>query len=55
MALNPNYDQIGKAFTTQYYQLFDNPATRCVTLIDLLLQYIQSKYSIDPPNLGLAK
>jgi len=28
MALNPNYDQIGKAFTTQYYQLFDNPATR---------------------------
>jgi len=28
MALNPNYEAIGKAFTTQYYQLFDNAATR---------------------------
>eukprot|EP00088_Acartia_fossae_P013234 TRINITY_DN16899_c0_g1_i1.p1 TRINITY_DN16899_c0_g1~~TRINITY_DN16899_c0_g1_i1.p1 ORF type:complete len:132 (-),score=33.49 TRINITY_DN16899_c0_g1_i1:671-1066(-) len=28
MALNPNYDEIGKAFTQQYYALFDNPATR---------------------------
>jgi len=28
MALNPNYEQIGKAFTQQYYALFDNPATR---------------------------
>jgi len=28
MALNPNYEAIGKAFTTQYYQLFDNPNTR---------------------------
>jgi len=28
MALNPNYEAIGKAFTTQYYQMFDNPATR---------------------------
>jgi len=28
MALNPNYENIGKAFTTQYYQMFDNPATR---------------------------
>jgi hypothetical protein len=28
MALNPNYEQIGKAFTQEYYALFDNPATR---------------------------
>ena len=28
MTLNPNYDQIGKAFTQQYYQLFDDPAQR---------------------------
>jgi len=28
MALNPNYEQIGKAFTQQYYALFDNAATR---------------------------
>jgi hypothetical protein len=26
--LNPNYEQIGKAFTQQYYALFDNAATR---------------------------
>eukprot|EP00088_Acartia_fossae_P014032 TRINITY_DN17477_c0_g1_i2.p1 TRINITY_DN17477_c0_g1~~TRINITY_DN17477_c0_g1_i2.p1 ORF type:complete len:144 (+),score=34.66 TRINITY_DN17477_c0_g1_i2:37-432(+) len=28
MSLNPNYEQIGKAFTEQYYNMFDNPATR---------------------------
>jgi hypothetical protein len=28
MALNPNYEPIGKAFTEQYYNMFDNPATR---------------------------
>eukprot|EP00090_Calanus_glacialis_P014662 TRINITY_DN2349_c0_g1_i1.p1 TRINITY_DN2349_c0_g1~~TRINITY_DN2349_c0_g1_i1.p1 ORF type:complete len:132 (-),score=36.21 TRINITY_DN2349_c0_g1_i1:333-728(-) len=28
MALNPNYEAIGKAFTEQYYNMFDNPATR---------------------------
>ena len=28
MALNPNYEQIGKAFTDQYYKLFDDPAMR---------------------------
>merc|ERR1712183_454509 len=27
MALNPNFNQIGEAFTKQYYALFDNPAT----------------------------
>jgi len=26
--LNPQYEQIGKAFIDQYYQMFDNPATR---------------------------
>jgi len=26
--MNPHYEQIGKAFTEQYYNLFDNPATR---------------------------
>jgi len=25
---NPQYDQIGKAFAQQYYQLFDNPGSR---------------------------
>ncbi|XP_023328238.1 probable nuclear transport factor 2 isoform X2 [Eurytemora carolleeae] len=28
MTLNPNYEAIGKAFTEQYYLMFDNPATR---------------------------
>merc|ERR1711902_417390 len=28
MALNPNYESIGKAFTEQYYGLFDDPAQR---------------------------
>jgi hypothetical protein len=28
MALNPNFDQIGQAFVTQYYSMFDNVATR---------------------------
>ena len=28
MAVNPNYEQIGKAFTQQYYALFDNAAQR---------------------------
>ena len=28
MALNPNYEAIGKAFTTQYYALFDDVAQR---------------------------
>jgi len=26
--INPDYDNIGKAFTQQYYAMFDNPATR---------------------------
>ncbi len=28
MALNPNYEAIGKAFVQQYYQMFDDPAQR---------------------------
>jgi len=28
MTLNPNYEAIGKAFTQQYYALFDDPAQR---------------------------
>jgi len=28
MTLNPNYDQIGKAFTQQYYAMFDDAAQR---------------------------
>ncbi|GAB0090543.1 Nuclear transport factor 2 [Sergentomyia squamirostris] len=28
MALNPQYEEIGKGFVQQYYQLFDNPTTR---------------------------
>ena len=28
LTLNPNYDQIGKAFTQQYYMMFDNAAQR---------------------------
>ena len=26
--LNPQYDEIGKAFVTQYYQMFDDPNQR---------------------------
>ena len=29
--LNPQYEQIGKAFTEQYYNIFDNVATRWVS------------------------
>lgn len=28
MALNPNYETIGKAFTQQYYAMFDDPTQR---------------------------
>ena len=28
MSLNPNYEAIGKAFTEQYYNMFDNATTR---------------------------
>lgn len=28
MALNPQYDDIGKGFVTQYYALFDDPLQR---------------------------
>lgn len=28
MALNPQYETIGKAFTQQYYAMFDDPAQR---------------------------
>lgn len=28
MALNPQYDAIGKGFVQQYYTLFDDPAQR---------------------------
>lgn len=28
MALNPNYDSIGKSFTETYYGMFDDPARR---------------------------
>jgi len=28
MTLNPNYVQIGNAFTQQYYLMFDDPAQR---------------------------
>ncbi|GAB6033778.1 Nuclear transport factor 2 [Chamberlinius hualienensis] len=28
MALNPQYETIGKSFVDQYYGMFDNPATR---------------------------
>ena len=28
MALNPQYEAIGKAFTQQYYALFDDAASR---------------------------
>jgi len=34
MTLNPNYDQIGKAFTQQYYAMFDD-ATQRAGLINL--------------------
>ena len=36
MTLNPNYEAIGKAFTEQYYLMFDNPATRSVRSITFL-------------------
>lgn len=28
MALNPQYEEIGKGFVQQYYSLFDDPANR---------------------------
>ena len=40
MTLNPNYDQIGKAFTQQYYMMFDNAAQRAglITLYNVRSQ-----------------
>ena len=37
MALNPNYDSIGKSFTETYYGMFDDPARRAqlVTLYNV--------------------
>ena len=46
MTLNPNYEAIGKAFTEQYYLMFDNPATRSVrsiTFLGFFLCRIQTK------------
>ena len=44
--INPDYDNIGKAFTQQYYAMFDNPATRAqlvslynVSMTDFWLKY----------------
>lgn len=34
MALNPQYNEIGKGFVEQYYALFDDPNSR-QTLINL--------------------
>lgn len=28
MALNPQYEEIGKGFVTQYYAMFDDPQQR---------------------------
>lgn len=33
MAFNPNYDEIGKTFVSQYYSIFDNPDTRAQLVV----------------------
>ena len=33
--LNPQYEQIGKAFVEQYYNIFDNVATRWVNELNV--------------------
>ena len=35
--LNPQYEQIGKAFVEQYYNIFDNVATRWVNELNSTL------------------
>jgi len=41
MALEPQFNEIGNAFATQYYALFDNPATR-----GSLLQFYHAENSL---------
>lgn len=45
MALNPQYDAIGKGFVQQYYTLFDDPAQR-PNLVNMYNVSIFSKYSM---------
>ena len=46
MALNPNYDAIGKAFVQQYYALFDDKNARpnLVNLYNVSLQRYQNDF-----------
>ena len=44
MALNPNYEAIGKAFTTQYYALFDDVAQR---------QQLSALYNVSDENFSI--
>ena len=37
--LNPQYEQIGKAFVEQYYNIFDNVATRWVNELNPILRW----------------
>ena len=37
--LNPQYEQIGKAFVEQYYNIFDNVATRWVNELNPILMW----------------
>jgi len=54
MSLNPNYEQIGKAFTEQYYNMFDNPATR--SQLQALYNADQSLLSFEGQQMqGVAK
>ena len=46
MALNPNYDAIGKAFVQQYYALFDDKNARpnLVNLYNVSLQIYKNDF-----------
>lgn len=58
MALNPQYEDIGKGFVQQYYSLFDDPANRAsvvnfysVSSVHGLLQaQLSSAYVLSSPS-----
>ena len=55
MALNPQYDAIGKAFVQQYYTLFDDAAQRhqLVNLYNVSLQGVNNGFIVIDLQIGL--
>lgn len=50
MAINPNYETIGKSFVQQYYALFDGDATQRAGLAAFYSVSINSSVPMTHPN-----